>query len=91
MVVVGFGIGVLYFVGLFKTLDLVVIGKKNLKLWMFVSFLIRSTLLIGVFFLLSKSDWRRVAALVVGFMVARLMMVRRVRGAMPVTEKVDAS
>ena len=81
MVLAGFGTGILYFVVLYRTIDTVMHRKKHVKLILFASFVARATVLITVFFILTRGDWRRVVALVIGFMIARFIMIRRVKRA----------
>lgn len=47
---------------------------------LFGSFLIRSLLTLSAFYLLMAGSWARLAALLLGFTTARLLIVRRVMG-----------
>lgn len=78
MVLSGFALGVLYFLGLWLTLrDLPL--KKRLGVKLVLSFFVRAALLAAAFYYLMGHDWRRMVALVAGFWLARLMMIRRVK------------
>jgi len=78
MLVSGFVLGVLYFLGLWLTLkDLPSTKRWGLKV--FVSFIIRVSLLAAAFFYLMGQDWERMVALIMGFWFARMVMIRRLR------------
>lgn len=76
MTVVGFAVGLVYFQGLWLTLSRYS-GKKNFSSKLFVSFLIRLTLAIGVFYYCMQDDWQRLILLLIGFLIARQVMIRR--------------
>lgn len=78
LIAVGFAVGLLYFLGLWWTLK----GLPADGGWTgrFVgSFVLRAAFVVAVFYLLMGNDWRRIFALILGFMVARFVMVRRIR------------
>jgi len=77
LLAIGFVLGLVYFAGLMKTLDNLTVLKKW-QLLMVISFILRVTLLVGAFYLLARNDWQRLVALVLGFMAARIYMVRHV-------------
>lgn len=76
---VGFSLGFLYFQGLWWTLK----GLTPRKRWMtrfLVSFILRSALVVTVFYLLMENDWRRISVLTMGFLAARVFLIRRIGG-----------
>ena len=82
-------LGWLYFWGLLKTMEWVTREKSRVNLVMLASFLGRAGLLMAAFFVLGGSDWRRLVALVLGFLVARGIMVRRLKP--PATDRQNRS
>ena len=82
----GFGLGVVYFAVLLKTMNSFMTWK-HWKLLMVASFAVRASLLLACFILLSNWDWRRLLALVLGFMIARFIMVHRVKNSLPLRGK----
>ena len=82
LVLVGFATGIFYFQGLWWTLK----GLPTKGGWtsrVLGSFVLRATVVVAVFYLLMANDWQRVLALTLGFLVARYMMVRRIKGLPP--------
>lgn len=76
--IVGFVTGALYFQGLWWTLR----GLKPEGAWtsrFVASFIFRASLVVAVFYLLMGNDWRRIFALTLGFLVARFLMIRRIK------------
>lgn len=78
MPVVGFAVGILYFQGLWLTLSRYG-GTDHFGAKLLVSFLLRLSLAIAIFFYCMQDDWRRLLLLLVGFLIARQMMIRRLR------------
>lgn len=84
MILCGFALGVLYFLGLWLTLrDLP--AKKHLRFKIVLSFFVRAGLLAAAFFYLMGHNWQRMVALIMGFWLARLVMIRRVKTNFPKT------
>ena len=78
LVVVGFATGALYFQGLWLTVR----GFNAKSAWItrfLGSFVLRASVVVAVFYLLMDNDWRRVFALTIGFLVARHIMVKRIK------------
>lgn len=78
LVVVGVATGALYFQGLWWTLK----GLPSKGAWTsrFIgSFALRAALVVTVFYLFMGNDWRRVFALTLGFLVARFLIIRKVK------------
>ncbi len=70
-------IGLFYFGGLWLTLNRLATGKRW-WFWLGASFLIRSTITLSAFWLLSGGDWRRIVALLTGFTVVRFLSVKQI-------------
>ena len=80
LVVIGFVTGALYFQGLWLTIK----GLNAKSAWtsrFLGSFVLRASVVVVVFYLLMDNDWRRVFALTLGFLVARYIMVKRIKQA----------
>lgn len=77
MLVVGFAVGILYFLGLWLTLSRYT-GKEHFGSKLLVSFLIRLALAISVFYFFMQNDWQRLILLLIGFLIARQVMIRRI-------------
>jgi len=82
MLAVGFAVGIVYFLGLWLTLSRYT-GKERFGSKLFVSFLIRLALAISVFYFFMQDDWQRLILLLIGFLIARQMMIRRLREPAP--------
>lgn len=76
--VAGAIIGVLYFGGLWLTLNKLT-GTRQWGLWLGVSFLVRATMAVAGFWILGAGDWRRLLALATGFTIVRFLSVKRIR------------
>ena len=78
MVSAGAIIGILYFGGLWLTLNkLTEAGSWSLRLG--VSFLARATMAVAGFWFLGDGDWRRILALTTGFTIVRFLSIKRLR------------
>jgi F1F0 ATPase subunit 2 len=79
-VVMGAGVGLFHFGGLWLT-------TRNLQcfrqpgLWLIVSFLLRTAVSILCFYLVMAGDWKRLLAALAGFTLIRLLIVRGKSGA----------
>ena len=78
MVGAGAIIGVLYFGGLWLTLNKLT-GTRPWGLWLGVSFLVRAIMAVAGFWFLGAGDWRRILALATGFTIVRFLSVKRIR------------
>lgn len=76
--VAGAIIGVLYFGGLWLTLNQLT-ESRRWGLWLGVSFLVRATLTVTAFWFLGAGDWRRLLALATGFTIVRFLSIKRIR------------
>ncbi len=78
LAIVGFITGALYFQGLWWTLK----GLPYKGGWtsrFLGSFALRAALVVTVFYLFMGDDWRRIFALTLGFLVARFLIIKKVR------------
>ena len=80
--VAGAALGTLFFGGLWWTVRRGV-ASAQIALWFFCSLLLRSAIVMVGFWLVGGADWQRWAALLLGFIFARLV-VTRVTRKMPV-------
>jgi len=84
--VAGGGLGCIFFGGLWYTV------RQGLKarqpaLWFLVSLLVRMSVVLVGFYLVGHSDWRRLAACLAGFVIARFVVVRQTRPASASTKE----
>lgn len=69
-------LGLFYFWGLWKTVERMP-AVRNPYAWMFASFLIRTILVVLGFYILLQLQWQFVAIALIGFILARMILVRR--------------
>ena len=74
----GIALGIVFFSGLLWTIRRG-LASKQAGLWFSGSFLARTAIVVTGFYFAARGDWRRMAACLVGFMVARLIVVRSTR------------
>jgi F1F0 ATPase subunit 2 len=75
---VGLGAGIFYFAGLWWTVQR--IGRvRRPALWTLASFMIRSAVVLTVFYAAADDRWERILICFVGFLLARWLVVRRMR------------
>lgn len=79
----GAALGMAFFGGLWWTV-LRGAGSPRAGLWFSVSFLLRTTIVVGGFYLAGVGHWPRLVACLAGFLAARLMILRLSRLALPV-------
>ena len=78
LLAVGFATGLLYFLGLWWTLEkLPAAGGWTGRIM--VSFLVRVSVVLAVFYFLMAGSWQRLFIMTLGFISARFLMVRRIR------------
>jgi len=77
-VFVGLVLGTAFFGGLWWTVRRA-LSSPQAGLWFTGSFLLRTAIVIMGFWIVARGDWRRMAGCVVGFLSARLFMVRLTR------------
>lgn len=77
--IVGGTVGILFFGGLWWTIQRG-INSQWTALWFIGSLLLRMTAVIAGFYFISQHHWPRLVACVVGFVLARLVMVNWLGG-----------
>ena len=76
--IAGGGLGLIFFGGLWYTVRRGLQSSRPAQ-WFLVSLLLRMSLVLGGFYLVGHSDWRRLAACLAGFVIARFIVVRLTR------------
>jgi F1F0 ATPase subunit 2 len=76
-VVAGVLLGAVFYGGLWWTVRRV--AARSQALWLFGSFLVRSTLALLVFYAYARSGWQALALCFLGFLAARLIVSSLVR------------
>jgi F1F0 ATPase subunit 2 len=71
-------LGAIFFGGLWWTVRRGVSSNRP-ALWFIVSLLLRSSIVLTGFYLVSNGDWRRLPACLVGFVMAQLLVTRLTR------------
>jgi F1F0 ATPase subunit 2 len=71
----GAGLGAIFFGGLWWTVQKGVSSKLP-ALWFFGSLLLRTSIALGGFYLVSGGHWKRLLACLVGFVIARFILTR---------------
>ncbi len=74
----GIGIGLFYFGGLWWTVQRLPEFQRP-AVWILGSFLVRTVVSLGGFYLIMGGQWQRLLAALVGFMAARLVLVKRLK------------
>jgi F1F0 ATPase subunit 2 len=72
----GFVCGLAFFWTLWLTVQRLPTAP-NPGLLMFGSYLARTAVVVGIFYVIMDGRWPRMIALIIGFMIARIVMVRR--------------
>jgi len=76
----GAGIGLFYFLGLWWTLQKLT-QRKRPGLWIAASYFMRTAIVVFAFYLVMGGDWQRLLASLLGFIVIRVVLVRRMKPA----------
>ncbi|HEU0234566.1 MAG TPA: ATP synthase subunit I [Gallionella sp.] len=71
----GILLGAIFFGGLWWTV-LKGVSARQPALWFSVSLLLRTSIALAGFYLVSGADWKRLLACLVGFIIARLVVTR---------------
>lgn len=71
----GLLLGVLFFGGLWWTV-LKGVSAKQPALWFVTSLLLRTALVLAGFYFVSDTDWKRLLLCLLGFIVARFIVIR---------------
>ena len=77
-VVAGALLGGLFFGGLWWTVRRAV-SSKSPALWLLGSLLLRTGIILAGFYMLARGHWERLLACLLGFLVARLLVMRLTR------------
>jgi F1F0 ATPase subunit 2 len=80
--IAGAGLGGMFFGGLWWTLRRAM-TTKHPGLWFIFSMLARTSLTLVGFYLVSAGHWQRMAACLVGFLVARMVITRLTKPSAP--------
>jgi len=75
-IAVGFVVGLAFFWTLWLTVQRLPTAT-NPGLMMFGSYLLRTAVAVGIFYVVMDGKWQRMLALIIGFIIARFVMVRR--------------
>ena len=75
--VAGAALGVVFFGGLWWTVRRGVTARQP-ALWFFASLLLRMAIVLSGFYLVSGGQWQRLLACLLGFVIARFLLVRMV-------------
>jgi F1F0 ATPase subunit 2 len=76
MLISGSVLGLLFFVGLWYTVKQAMLSNRAHR-WFILSFALRMTLLLAVFFFISKSaQWQDLACALIGFVITRSIFIR---------------
>ena len=78
--IAGGGLGLIFFGGLWYTVRRGLQSSRPAS-WFLISMLVRMSLVLGGFYLVGCSDWRRLAACLAGFVIARFIVLRQTRPA----------
>jgi F1F0 ATPase subunit 2 len=78
--VTGVLIGAMFFGGLWWTVQKGVSSSRSV-LWFSVSLLLRTSISLAGFYFIARGHWERLLVCLVGFVVARLLVVRLTRAA----------
>ncbi|MEH6406093.1 MAG: ATP synthase subunit I [Leeuwenhoekiella sp.] len=73
--VTGAALGVLFFGGLWITVKKAVTAKIP-ALWFFGSFILRISITLSGFYLIGAKNWQRLILCLLGFMIARFVVLR---------------
>jgi F1F0 ATPase subunit 2 len=82
---VGALLGVVFFVGLWWTVQKGVNSQRP-ALWFFGSLLLRTGMILAGFYLVAQGDWSRFLVCLLGFLIARVIVVKRL-GRAPAEEQ----
>lgn len=79
--IAGMLLGVVYFGGLWWTVRKALVSPKPAQ-WFVVSLLLRLGLTLPGFYLVAGADWKRLLACLLGFIIARVIVIRLTGGSM---------
>jgi len=73
-------LAVIFFGGLWWTVQKGIRSERP-ALWFLGSLLLRTSIILGGFYFVSQGHWLRLAACLLGFLIARIIVMRRLAGA----------
>lgn len=89
VLLVGLSLGAFFFGGLLWTIERG-LSTRHPAFWFLGSYLIRYAVVLGAFYLVSSGRWERLVVCVVGFFIARIILIRFTRlAARPSRSKQD--
>lgn len=78
----GIALGTVFFGGLWWTTKKI-LAPGQPAVWFIGSFLVRMSIALAGFYLIAHSAWQRLLICVIGFFIARMMVIRFTRSAVP--------
>jgi F1F0 ATPase subunit 2 len=78
----GIAVGALFFGGLWWTTKKI-LAPGQPALWFVGSFLVRVSVTLAVFYVVAQGDWQRLLICLLGFLLARIVVIRLTRSATP--------
>jgi F1F0 ATPase subunit 2 len=79
-------LGTIFFGGLWWTIRRGV-SSPRAAAWFFGSMVLRTTIAVAGFYFVSHGDWRRLSGCLLGFLVARILVMRITRGTVEKTSR----
>ena len=76
--VAGALLGAIFFGGLWWTVQKVV-SSRHSSLWLFASLLLRTAIALAGFYVIARDHWARLLVCLLGFIIARLIVMRLTR------------
>ena len=73
-------LGAIFFGGLWWTVQKGVSSKRS-GLWFFVSLMLRTSIALAGFYFIARGHWERLLVCLLGFVIARLIVMRLTRAA----------
>lgn len=84
--VTGVLLGAIFFGGLWWTVQKVISSNRS-ALWLLVSLLLRTGIALAGFYFVADGHWERLLACLLGFVTARLIVIRLTRPAVLITQE----
>ena len=80
----GLSLGVIFFGGLWWTVSFSVASRRP-ALWVFASLALRMSIVLGGLYFVGREHWQRLMICLLGFVIARVIVMRVTRPSAPVT------
>jgi F1F0 ATPase subunit 2 len=74
----GISLGAIFYGGLWWTVRRSV-ASKTLSFWLLGSFVLRTSIAVGGFYLVSRDDWRSLLTCLLGFLIARIAVTHLIK------------